>query len=187
MAASSTRGPKGQPRFPATDAPDLGVDEEIVADFAAAVGNRRVGTTAQRLALAGVDLYEGLAFGDTTLKAELKVIDGSWKQVLGDTGWITPTLGSGWTNESGNSIQYRRRNGDVRFRGRANSTGASTAVFTLPAGFLPDVSAGANFVFLVDAQSGAVRINVISTGAVTTLTTGAITNLSLGNIRFDAA
>ena len=81
MAASSTRGPKGQPRFPATDAPDLGVDEEIVADFAAAVGNRRVGTTAQRLALTGLDFYEGLAFGDTTLKAEFKVTNGVWKAI----------------------------------------------------------------------------------------------------------
>ena len=186
MASEST-GSKGQPYFSDAGAPDLGVDLGIVSDFSAATGNRGVGTTTERNALTGAKFYEGLAFGDTTLKAEFKVIDGSWKQVLGDTGWITPTLGSGWTNESGNSIQYRRRNGDVRFRGRANSSGASTSIFTLPTGFLPDVSSGANFVFLVDAQSGAVRINVISTGAVTTLTTGAITNLSLGNIRFDAA
>ncbi|TDW31029.1 hypothetical protein [Cryobacterium psychrophilum] len=112
----------------------------------------------------------------------------AWTDGTGDTGWITPTaLGSGWSNESGNGFQYRRRNGEVRFRGRGSSTGASSALFTLPAGFLPDVLPGANFAFLTDAQSGAVRMNVLSTGAMTSLTTGTITNISLGNIRFDAA
>ena len=83
MAASSTRGPKGQPRFPANEAPDLGVDEEIVADYAAKVGNRRVGTTAERdLAESSGDVWEGLLWGDITDKHEYEHVGGVWKQLL---------------------------------------------------------------------------------------------------------
>jgi len=185
MASEST-GNRDQPYFASNGAPAIDVDPGIVSDFAAEVGTRRTGTKAEREALSGKKIFEGLAFGDTSLKAEFKVIDGSWKQVLGDTGWVTPSLGSGWTNESGNPVQYRKRNGIVSNRGRASTTGERSQMFVYGNGFLPEIGAGANMTFIIDA-TGPARANVISTGALTMLTTGALTNVSIANIRFDAA
>jgi|GEM_PF-4618468 len=104
MAASATKGPKGQPRFPANEAPDMGVDEEILADYAAKVGNRRVGTTAERNAATGSDLWEGLIWGDTTDKLEYRRTAGAWARfgdiervVNGRTG--TPAAGTQFIHE----------------------------------------------------------------------------------------
>lgn len=71
--------------------------------------------------------------------------DGS-KWVINDTGWITATLGSGWSVFSTEPPQYRRLNGAVYLKGRASSTGATAAAFTLPAGFRPgtDLIMGGN-------------------------------------------
>jgi hypothetical protein len=58
----------------------------------------------------------------------------AWVQQTGDTGWITPALSLSWTSVAGFTVQYRKFNGLVMFRGRA--TGGTTGVaFTLPAGF----------------------------------------------------
>lgn len=55
-----------------------------------------------------------------------------------DSGWQTATLNSGWTNASGYTTQYRRKNGRVELRGMVlKGAGASAAFFTLPAGFAP--------------------------------------------------
>jgi hypothetical protein len=76
-------GPKNQPRFDATKPPDLGVDETLVSDFAALVGNRKVGTTAERNAAAsatsGKEVWEGLQWEDTDLKGTVVWRNGSWE------------------------------------------------------------------------------------------------------------
>ena len=76
-----------------------------------------------------------------------------------DTGWITPTLNSGWTNTS---LVYRRLNGVTYIQGRAATTGATATAFTLPGGFQPD----ATRTFLLDSTGSAVRSWVTSTGVV---------------------
>ena len=76
--AQDSIGPKGQPQFSGLGAPDMAVDPGLVADYAALVGNRKVGTTAQRLALTGVEVWEELAFGDTSLGIEFTRIGGAW-------------------------------------------------------------------------------------------------------------
>ena len=97
MAASATKGPKGQPRFPANEAPDLGVDEELLADYSALVGNRKVGTTAQRLAATGVDVWDGLLWGDTTDRADYKYTSGGWKVAGGIPGGVPFAMAAGTT------------------------------------------------------------------------------------------
>lgn len=60
----------------------------------------------------------------------------TWEPLTPDSGWVTPTLSNGWSAVGGWSVQYRRRNGQVFFRGRV--TGGSTGVaFTLPVGYRP--------------------------------------------------
>lgn len=107
---------------------------------------------------------------------------------MGETAWATPTLGSGWTHEAGNPIQYKRKNGLVRFRGRAATTGASSVMLTLPTGYLPDVPSGAANTFVADSTTtGYTRVNVPSTGTVNVLTGGALNGVSLAAVSFTVA
>jgi len=91
MAAGAAKGNRGQPTFPTNEAPDLGVDEEAVSNFAAVVGTRRVGTTAERNALIAPELFVGLAWGDTTDGAEHKYLSGGWKRLSPTRGIATFT------------------------------------------------------------------------------------------------
>ena len=101
MAASSTRGPKGQPRFPANEAPDLGVDEELVGDYAAKVGNRRVDTAVLRENASGVDVWDGLMWGDTTDGNEYKYTSTGWKLWGSKAGAAPFAAAAGVANFSG--------------------------------------------------------------------------------------
>ncbi|WP_022886353.1 hypothetical protein [Glaciibacter superstes] len=83
MTADATPGAKNQPQFLVGGAPDIGVDENIVADYAAKVGNRRTGTTTERLAATGKDVWEGLLWGDTTDELEYKRTGGAWIPLFG--------------------------------------------------------------------------------------------------------
>jgi len=106
-ASSSVFGTRGQPTFPANEGPELGVDENTVSDFAAAVGTRRVGTTAERNALIAPELFVGLLWGDNTLGYDLRYTSTGWKRVgprgfafaasTGVDGRITLTHGYGST------------------------------------------------------------------------------------------
>lgn len=81
MAYSSLDPVTGAPQFADADAPDPAVNPTQVSDYAAQVGNRLVGTTAERTAYP----YdrEGLRWYDTTLNIEF-VHDG--------TGWVVASL-----------------------------------------------------------------------------------------------
>ncbi|WP_152970154.1 hypothetical protein [Frigoribacterium sp. RIT-PI-h] len=78
MAADGTSGSKNQPQFLDGGAPDLATDSNLVSDYAAKVGNRRVGTTAERNAATGKDVWEGLEWHDTTTNKVYSRIGGSW-------------------------------------------------------------------------------------------------------------
>lgn len=98
-----------------------------------------------------------------------------------DSGWITATLGGGLNHETSNPLQYRRLRGVVYFRGRLSSGSISsgTVVFTLPAGFRPDGSAGAANIFYADSN-GPTRINIpTNTGAVTLLAASSAGNFTI--------
>jgi hypothetical protein len=78
MAADDIPGSKNQPRFLATGAPETAVDLNTIGDYAAKVGNRKVGTTAERNAATGKDVWEGLLWGDTSEGREYRRTGGSW-------------------------------------------------------------------------------------------------------------
>jgi hypothetical protein len=59
-------GPKNAPRFLPGGAFEDWIDLTAVGEYAAKVGNTRVGTTAERNAATGLDLWEGLEWRDTT-------------------------------------------------------------------------------------------------------------------------
>jgi len=159
MAASATKGPKGQPRFPATDAPDLGVDEEIVADYAAKVGNRRVGTTAERNAAAGADLWEGLEWYDTTLKKTFWNISGVWSDHPDTVQAIPTVLFAGWAIGADFRVSRLGSKATAALHVRSSAGGIGDGVspgVILLAGFKPKVAlGGAGIVFAGGAASAA--------------------------------
>lgn len=61
-----------------------------------------------------------------------------WVAVVEDTGWIVPTLGSGWSNFAAPyaTTAYRRINGVVHLKGFVKG-GTGGTMFTLPTGFRP--------------------------------------------------
>lgn len=181
--ARDTSGPKNEPQYSGTGASADAADLTEVGAYAATVGNRKLGPTTARNTAAGADVWEGLLWGDTTDKTDYRYTSGAWVRMIDvlDTGWQTPSLGSGWTSQSLETIQYRRKNGVVVFRGRAiPAAGAATNLFTLPTGYLPD--GYANNVFMAEQGSGVIpaRIIVQSSGAVapSAFTTGALIALS---------
>lgn len=98
-----------------------------------ATSNKRIVQTLQRPDITDrtPDVYRRVGVGDP-------VTWSSWVQVAGDSGWIVPTLLNDFTN--GNGVAFRKLNGIVYIRGeviRPTAPTASTAVFTLPAGYRP--------------------------------------------------
>lgn len=78
--ANQSSGTKNQPLFTEAGAPELATDANLISNYAAKVGNRRCGTTTERNAATGSDLWEGLEWYDTTLNQQF-IYDGS--------GWST--------------------------------------------------------------------------------------------------
>jgi len=78
MTADGVFGFRNEPQFLATGAPDTAMDLNTVANYAGTVGNRQVGTTAQRNAASGNAVWEGLLWGDTSDGIEYKRRNGSW-------------------------------------------------------------------------------------------------------------
>lgn len=109
MASSSNDPTTGAPVFLDSDAPDPAVNPTEVAGFAADVGTRRIGTTAQRSAHA----YDREGFGwyDTTLDADM-VHDGSGYYVararirgrVARSATATTFPSSGYTNVAPNTF-----------------------------------------------------------------------------------
>lgn len=103
MAVDGGYGPRGGPRFRDGGAPDLAVDSNLLSEQIELVGNRKVGTKAQREAAirttsstdAPAQVWDGLEWFDTTEKQTYERIDGSWQrasrqQVLTIQGSSTP-------------------------------------------------------------------------------------------------
>lgn len=114
MAADSY-GAQNQPNFLETGAPQLGTDLSLISNYAAEVGNRKIGTTSARTGLSGADRWEGLEFHDTTLDHDF-VWDGSaWvgNGTYNASGSGSVTMQANWTLTSaefvtkGNVIQAR--------------------------------------------------------------------------------
>lgn len=102
--------------------------------------NMYVGTSTQRTAFTSAP--EGVHWQDTNgTKQEWVRQSNAWVATVDDTGWIAPTLPSGYTAENG--LGYRVRGGVLYFRGRIRRTSGnidfSVNFFTLPSDFRPSV------------------------------------------------
>lgn len=77
-----------------------------------------------------------------------------WPATPDDSGWITPTLVSGWAAPGGTlaPLRYRRVSGVVEFQGSATGAADADPLFTLPTGFRPDVPTGTDMVFRVNSS-----------------------------------
>lgn len=164
MSVTST-GAKNQPQYASSgNPPTFAADLTAAADYAALVGNRKVLTTAQRTALTGKDLWEGLEVYDIDLDIPYTYKSGWVRNIdLADGGWVTPTLGSGWTAFA--SVRYKVKNGFCYITGGfAKSTySAAETLFTLPVGARP-----AYGTYVIGVFSGTLKeVNVSTAGAVT--------------------
>jgi hypothetical protein len=107
----------------------------------------------------GIRRYEETDLVDTTFSGFLNKIivdiSAAITALKQDTGWITPTLGTGWTAEANNPPRYRKYRGVVFYKGRASAAlGADAVAFTSQAGCHPDVVAGTFLSYRVDPSSG---------------------------------
>lgn len=146
MAADSY-GSKNQPHFAETGTPDIAGDPTLVSDYAANVGNRKVGLSSARTALSGSDVWDGLQFSETDTKATYlySVAGGGWllrSQPL--TAW-TPTIGNVATSSV--YARYKVTDGVVHAFIRVVVSGAPslnpTATLPIPADTAGPLSIGA--------------------------------------------
>lgn len=116
MARDST-GEKGQPQYAGSGVPQDAADLTEVAAYAALVGNRKVGPTADRnQALADGDVWDGLEWYDTTDGGLYLLQSGSWVPLL--TRWTN--FSPQYTGMSGGTTIYSKvrralDNAEVRF------------------------------------------------------------------------
>lgn len=140
MAVDSL-GTKNQPQFDGGASSNLAADLTAIADYAAAVGNRKAGTHSARLALSGADVWEGLDYQETDTGTgggpgnRYTYASGAWVLTGGDSHWklSTLTVQSGWGSlqdpngvTSGSSLAggSRQVGQQVELRFRVARTGA---------------------------------------------------------------
>lgn len=140
MAADDVPGPKKQPRFKGTGAPATAADLNILGNYAALVGNDKVGTNSERLALPTDEQWPGMTFYCTDNKVQW-VNDGpsAWSVIGGP-----PVSGAlvGVPSSTTWEIDLFRRGDRAMMQGRAFKNdggvfGTGTVQGILPAGFRP--------------------------------------------------
>lgn len=107
---ASSFGPKGQPYVSSGDAPSLAAQLKEVADYAAQMGGRRVGTTAERDAFTTAGhAYVGFVWGNTTKGFDEEYTPGGWQSrtdvELTTSSFFTP--GTGFTMLSISKVYLR--------------------------------------------------------------------------------
>lgn len=127
----SSNGSKNQPLYANGDAPDVAVNANEVSNYAALVGNRKVLTKAQRLALAGSDVWNGIEVWDTDDLVAYGRIAGAWV-VLWGRAWITRARDNAQSipNETWTTVSWPQTDGT----GLGIDYDAGTSTFTVPYG-----------------------------------------------------
>lgn len=181
MAVDSYHPVDGHPTFTDEGATDLAVDSNAVAQFAAFVGTRAIGTTAQREAYAYA--RDGFRWGDRTDKKEYEWNDG-WVVVGGSV--ITaaaPSMGANWSWGSGSKIT---RAGDTvtvhALLTRSSAISGAQTIFTLPVGFRPTDAVAAAGALVSGGSEGGVTVTVTAAGVVTIVY---LTNTTATSMRLD--
>jgi hypothetical protein len=141
------------PQYAANGVPADAADLTQVADFAAEVGNRKVGTNADRGALTGDTLWPGLAFGETDTGREFISPDGTtWTPVSPGLVIVVPGSVAGGTLSPAGKVTF-----------------TNAASVTVGAAFL---TAYDNYVIHLDVTSSsaahAVQLRLTAAGVATT-------------------
>jgi hypothetical protein len=144
--ARDSSGTKNQPQYATTGAPADAADMSEIANYAAAIGNRVTGTSAQRTGNllpfgAGTLAYtpwEGLEWDETDTGMVYRYTSGAWLMKSNLWTTYTPTVVGIVVGTGGTTVAQWRREGDlvrVRYCFTLGSSGASVAsnpTVTLP-------------------------------------------------------
>lgn len=105
-------------------------NESATANAIATASNYKLMTNAQRLALTGASLYEGLRVWTTDTRLEHRYSSGAWTS---ETAWTNLAMLNSFTSTA-TPLQYRRTFGRVSIRGSAyrSAAPAGQAVAVLP-------------------------------------------------------
>lgn len=141
MTADGTPGTKNNPQFLDGGAPDLATDANLISAYAAKVGNRRTGTTAERNAATGKDVWEGLEWFDTTLRRIFLYLNGSWVATVGFTN--APNSASGGLTPGGVTVPAGAVIFEQRFYTEFTTGTGGTGVFSFPTAY-PNRCGGIN-------------------------------------------
>lgn len=129
----NTKNAYGKPVF--DDVYTFPTDSQDNADFTDEFANIRTGTSSERQTLIEGKQRPGMLFSETDT-GDLYRTDGAggWS-LIGDTGWVSLTLSTGWTGVSGHAPRGRRINGVVHLEGAVlrGGGGALGNIATLPA------------------------------------------------------
>lgn len=182
MAADDYDETTGAPIFAGTGAPDTGVDLTLISAFAAEVGTRLIGTTAERTAYDYA--REGLEWYDTDEDAVYRHTGAGWKLAFKDWTSYTPVL----TNVAGTvkaAYQIVGETVNVRLRVNPISSMGSNPTFSLPvaagdsdlefpngAVMMYDDSAGVSYSGIIRRAASATTVTiygVLASGTYTSL------------------
>lgn len=101
-------GAKGKPVYGSGDGPSMAAMFQAGADYAALVGNRKVGTAAERTALTGTALWEELVFAETDTDKEYVYRNAGWKRypVVDSSEAVGAfTVAAGWSIASQSAVK----------------------------------------------------------------------------------
>lgn len=126
--------------------------------------NYRIMTDAQRIALSGANLFEGLVVWTSDTRREWRYTNTTW--VPSDTLWSALPLSNGWVNFGSvyGNARYRKIDGVVWVTGmiKSGTTSPGGIIATLPAGFRP-----ASYLMRSVAVSGGVgQVDVTPAGTI---------------------
>ena len=148
MGYSTTDGATGKGLGQFTDTAQTVSDLNKAIELIGRMGNRRIGTRAEREALTGGNLYDGLEFYETDQDQMWRYVGAAWQQIEVDTGWMLVTPESAFYNivtlGDDRALSVRRIGKMVRIEGHISTDGGTAAGSVwafVPAGFRPGKNA----------------------------------------------
>lgn len=141
-------------------------DMNDLAAFVNTFAHVRRGTASARAALLPGQIRDAMIFLETdTGDIYLRRL-GSWKLIIGDTGWVALPLSNTWVNFGGgySAARYRRLNGVVYVTGliKSGTVSPGSTIGTLPAGFRP----ASQLPKIVPISTGAGSVDITSAGLI---------------------
>lgn len=129
--ARDSSGTKNQPQYLGTGAPATAADQNEIANYAADVGNRKVKTAAERAALSGADVWDGLEVFESDTGRTYIRIGGGWKRTEDKISLVIVEKDVAQNTSSGTVTVTLNSTGAVVDTDTYYSTGANTRI-TVP-------------------------------------------------------